>query len=89
MAHEVAGGCVQVCEQRGCELWDLTDAELAGVSAHLTPQVREVLTVSGSLASRDARGGTAPSRVAEQLTEVVEQVRDLRDWAQARPHVRD
>jgi argininosuccinate lyase len=32
--------------------------------------VREVLTVEGSLASRDSRGGTAPARVAEQLAEL-------------------
>jgi argininosuccinate lyase len=33
----------------------------------LTPDVREVLTVRGSLESRSAFGGTAPVRVAEQL----------------------
>ncbi|MGC0251157.1 argininosuccinate lyase [Pseudactinotalea sp. Z1748] len=66
-AHEIAGSCVRVCEQRGIELDELSDADLAGVSPHLTPQVREVLTVAGSLASRDAVGGTAPVRVAEQL----------------------
>ncbi|MGC0273439.1 argininosuccinate lyase [Pseudactinotalea sp. Z1739] len=66
-AHEIAGSCVRVCEQRGIELDELSDADLAGISPHLTPQVREVLTVAGSLASRDAVGGTAPVRVAEQL----------------------
>ena len=34
----------------------------------LTPAVRDVLTVEGSIASRDGVGGTAPPRVAEQLT---------------------
>ena len=38
--------------------------------AHLTPEVRAVLSVEGSLASRDAVGGTAPTRVAEQLDRV-------------------
>jgi argininosuccinate lyase len=65
-AHEIAGACVRVCEQRGIELWDLTDADLVAISPSLTPAVREVLTVEGSLASRDATGGTAPVRVAEQ-----------------------
>ena len=27
-AHEIAGACVRVCEERGIELWDLTDADL-------------------------------------------------------------
>ncbi|GAA1905796.1 argininosuccinate lyase [Lapillicoccus jejuensis] len=67
VAHEVAGACVRACEQRGVELWDLTDEDLAGIDPHLTPAVREVLSVEGSLASRDAVGGTAPARVAEQL----------------------
>ena len=44
-----------------------TDDELAGISADLTPAVREVLTVAGSVASRNARGGTAPEQVARQL----------------------
>ncbi|WP_067607591.1 argininosuccinate lyase [Nocardiopsis listeri] len=66
-AHEIAGGCVRVCEERGIDLPDLTDADLAAISGHLTPAVREVLTVPGSLASRAGKGGTAPVRVAEQL----------------------
>jgi argininosuccinate lyase len=48
----------------------LTDDELAAISSDLTPQVREVLTVEGSVSSRDARGGTAPIRVAVQLDAV-------------------
>jgi argininosuccinate lyase len=71
-AHEVAGGCVRVAEDRGVELWDLTDEELAEVSPALTPAVREVLTVRGSLDSRSAFGGTAPARVAEQLAALEE-----------------
>ncbi len=70
VAHEVAGACVQVCEQRGIELDQLDDHDLAAISPHLTPDVRSVLTVAGSVGSRDSRGGTAPARVIEQLAEV-------------------
>ncbi|MDO8308873.1 MAG: argininosuccinate lyase [Actinomycetota bacterium] len=66
-AHEIAGACVRQAEAAGKELWDLTDAELAAVSARLTPDVRGVLTVRGALDSRSAFGGTAPARVADQL----------------------
>lgn len=69
-AHEIAGACVQKCEERGIELWDLTDADFADISEHLTAGVREVLTVTGSIGSRSARGGTAPARVTEQLAEL-------------------
>ena len=83
VAHELSGACVRQCEQRGIELWDLTDDELAGISAHLTPAVREVLTVEGSIASRSAYGGTAPVRVAEQLTRARARATELRAWSGA------
>ncbi|PRX96002.1 argininosuccinate lyase [Allonocardiopsis opalescens] len=79
-AHELAGACVRRCEERGVELWDLTDGELAGISPLLTPGVREVLTVAGSLASRDGQGGTAPARVAEQLERVRAEQAEHRAW---------
>ncbi|MDN5914583.1 MAG: argininosuccinate lyase [Pseudonocardia sp.] len=67
VAHEAAGGCVRAAEARGVGLADLTDDELTGVHPALNPSVRDVLTVEGSIASRNARGGTAGDRVAEQL----------------------
>jgi argininosuccinate lyase len=79
-AHEVAGACVRRCEELGCELDELTDEQLAALSPRLTPEVREVLTVEGSVASRNGRGGTAPDRVAEQLGEVREAVATHRAW---------
>jgi len=81
VAHEVAGACVRVCEARGIELWELTDDELAAVSPDLTPAVREVLSVEGSLASRAAVGGTAPVRVREQLVAARHEAARLRTWA--------
>ena len=80
IAHEVAGECVQVCEQAGIELADLTDEQFAAINLALTPAVREVLTVEGSVASRDGRGGTAPVRVAEQLDECAAVVSGHRAW---------
>ena len=81
VAHEVAGACVRVCEERGIELWDLGDDDLSGISEHLTPGVRSVLSVEGSLASRNAKGGTAPARVAEQRDHVVTLATAARRWA--------
>ena len=69
-AHEISGTCVTICEERHIELADLRDEDLAGISPHLTTEVRDVLTVAGSIASRDARGGTAQARVSEQLAEL-------------------
>ncbi|MDO4791332.1 MAG: argininosuccinate lyase [Buchananella hordeovulneris] len=81
VAHEVSGACVRVCEEQGKELIDLTDEELAQIGQGLTPQVREVLTIEGSVSARDGRGGTAPVRVAEQLAELAAELEKARAFA--------
>ena len=78
IAHELAGACVRECEGLGIELDQLSDEQFAAISPHLTPEVRSVLTVEGSVASRDGRGGTAPVRVAEQLADLRKRVADTR-----------
>ncbi|MGH3486685.1 MAG: argininosuccinate lyase [Actinopolymorphaceae bacterium] len=80
-AHEIAGACVQQCEKRGIDLTDLSDEDLIGISRHLTPEVRSVLTVQGSLDARSAVGGTAPARVREQLADLRERVAAGVGWA--------
>ncbi|WP_435769129.1 argininosuccinate lyase [Nocardioides sp. SYSU DS0651] len=79
VAHELAGACVRRCEELGVELDELTDEQFAAISPHLTPDVRDVLTVEGSVAARDGRGGTAPVRVREQLAELRTAVAAARD----------
>lgn len=78
VAHEAAGEAVRVAEGRGVGLDELTDDELAEITVELTPEVRDVLTVDGSVSSRDARGGTAPVQVANQLGVVRETADRLR-----------
>ncbi len=78
IAHEVAGACVRRCEELGIELDELSDEQFAAISPALTPEVRNVLTVEGSVASRDCRGGTAPARVREQLTDLRARSQELR-----------
>ena len=81
-AHELAGACVRACETHdpAIGLDELTDDELAAISPHLTPDVRQVLTVAGSIGSRDGAGGTAPERVAEQLEAARSRTGQLRVW---------
>ena len=64
-------------ETRGLELSEVDDEMLASVSPLLTPDVRAVLTIEGSVASRDSVGGTAPVRVAEQLAALTKRVRTI------------
>lgn len=81
-AHEASGACVRIAEARGVGLIDLSDEELAGVDSRLTPEVRDVLTIDGAVASRATRGGTAGVRVAEQLARVEAASAAYAEWAQ-------
>ncbi|TEX49499.1 MAG: argininosuccinate lyase [Actinomycetales bacterium mxb001] len=83
-AHEIAGACVRVAEERNQELWDLSDDDLAAISSELTPAVRDVLSVEGSVASRSSFGGTAPARVREQIATAREAVMSDFAWARER-----
>ena len=74
-AHEIAGELVQFCEAHDLELDEPTDADYAAIDPRLTGEVRSVLTVAGSIASRTGTGGTAPARVTEQLTALTAAVR--------------
>ncbi|MFD1721557.1 argininosuccinate lyase [Amnibacterium endophyticum] len=78
-AHEITGALVAAAEARGTDLDGLTDEEMAAVSPSLTPEVRRVLTVEGSVASRTGRSGTAPERVREQLASLTRQARAAKE----------
>jgi argininosuccinate lyase len=76
-AHEITGAVVRYAEEHGLELEEISDEALASISPHLTPEVRTVLTVEGSVSSRDGIGGTAPVRVDEQFARLTDRVRHL------------
>ncbi len=80
VAHEAAGESVRVAESRGIGLDELTDEDFEKINPALTPEVRAVLSVEGSVQSRNARGGTAPERVAEQRARLEERVTVARQW---------
>ena len=69
-AHEVVGALVAHCESQGVDLHEVSDADLASISPHLTPAVRSSMTLESSLASKAGRGGTAPGAVAAQRAEL-------------------
>ena len=74
-AHEAAGKCVALCESSGRQLHQLTDTELVHIHPSLLPDVREVLTVHGALASRTTKGGTSPTSFATQIEDLTAQVK--------------
>jgi argininosuccinate lyase len=66
-AHHVTGALVALAEAKGCDLADLSLAEMQNVNPAITAGVFDVLTVQASVASRMSYGGTAPARVREQI----------------------
>lgn len=67
-AHDIAGRAVRLAEENNCaDLAGLTNEDLQSIDARLTPDVQDVLSVESSVASRTSYGGTAPTRVREQI----------------------
>jgi argininosuccinate lyase len=66
-AHHVTGRAVALAEQKGCELAELSLADLQAINPAITDKVYGVLTVEASVASRTSFGGTAPSNVRQQI----------------------
>lgn len=66
-AHEVVALAVRHAVEQGCDLSDLSLPQLQQFSPQIAEDVYQVLTLEGSLASRNHRGGTAPAQVREAL----------------------
>jgi argininosuccinate lyase len=66
-AHHVTGTLVAMAEARGCDLPDLSLADMTGVEPRITEAVYGVLGVHNSVASRMSYGGTAPEQVRAQV----------------------
>jgi argininosuccinate lyase len=66
-AHEAVARAVRDAEAAGVDLADVPLDTLRRHSALIGEDVYEVLTLEGSVASRDHPGGTAPSRVREAI----------------------
>lgn len=66
-AHHVTGALVKRAEDKGCDLPELTLAEMQQVHDGITAAVFDVLGVHNSVASRTSYGGTAPAQVRAQV----------------------
>lgn len=70
-AHEAVAHAVRECEQKGCDLADLSVEELKKFHPSIEADVHAVLTLEGSVAARSHIGGTAPARVREAALQVL------------------
>ncbi len=66
-AHHVTGTLVALAEKKGCDLPELSLAEMNAVHAGITQDVYSVLGVENSVRSRMSYGGTAPDQVRAQV----------------------
>jgi argininosuccinate lyase len=80
IAHEAAGACVKVCEEKKIDLHELSDQELLAIHPQLTAEVRETLNVYGAIAARTTSNGTAPASVRKQLSNLKEKIAANSAW---------
>ena len=73
-AHEAVAHAVRACDQRGCDLAELSTEELRQFSDLIGPDVHAVLTLEGSVAARNHVGGTAPEQVRLAIRRVRSQL---------------
>jgi len=66
-AHEAVAQAVRFAEQRNCDLSDISIAELQQFSTRIGEDVYQVLSLEGSIASRNHIGGTAPVQVTAAI----------------------
>jgi len=79
-AHEAAGACVKKCEETGKQLHELNETELQEIHPALGLDLREVLTVSGAIASRTSSLGTSRESVLAQLSELEAATKVVKSW---------
>lgn len=69
-AHEAVAHAVRACVEQGCDLGDLSLAQLQQFSHLVASDVFAVLTLEGSVAARNHIGGTAPDQVRAAIARV-------------------
>ena len=66
-AHHITGALVAKAEEKGCDLPDLSLADMQIVNERINADVFNFLGVQNSVASRQSYGGTAPKQVRIQI----------------------
>ena len=66
-AHEIVGKAVRLADELQLELSDLSLEKLQTISDKINKDVFDILTLGGSIESRNHYGGTAPKQVLEAV----------------------
>ena len=66
-AHEAVAKAVRAADKKGCDLSEFTLPELQKFSQLVEKDIFGILTLDGSIKSRNHTGGTAPSQVRKAI----------------------
>ena len=66
-SHETVAKAVRTAEKKGCDLSEFTLSELQKFSQLIEKDIFSILTLDGSMKSRNHTGGTAPSQVRKAI----------------------
>jgi len=74
---------VQLCLEKGCELPDLSLAELRELNPLFDQDFYSCLDLASVLALHDVQGGTAPAQVQRAIAEAKRRIEFIREEAHA------
>jgi argininosuccinate lyase len=77
LAHEQIGKALKLCLERNCELQDLGLDELQGLNSIFDKNFYDCLKPAAVLAIHDVIGGTAPSRVRQEIAAARKKIESL------------
>jgi argininosuccinate lyase len=86
LAHEQIGKAVKLCLERNCELQDLRLDELQGLNPLFDENFYDCLKPAAVLAIHDVIGGTAPSRVRQEIAATRTKIACLREEVNFHAH---
>lgn len=66
-AHSIVGRMVKTCENKNCNLEDLTDEDLKAIDSRISKESLGDISIDACIDARLSFGGTAPSEVRRQI----------------------
>ena len=78
LAHEAVGKAVKLCIERGCELQDLSPAELQQINPAFDKDFTKCLTLDAVLSIHNVEGGTAGASVKQAIQRAEQRIALLR-----------
>jgi argininosuccinate lyase len=65
--HHITGSLVKIAEDKGCDLADLSLAEMQNIEPKISNKIFDILKIENSVASRESYGGTGFNEIEKQI----------------------